>query len=277
MARPDPFLNLLKSIGFLPLRLPRSDVQPLQLLNVDGKDLSLLGPLTQAMRGTNAAIPPVEDDIHTAAQVQGTSSSTVKLSIGLNILGNIISALTGQNLDISAAYQHAATLKFEFDDVVISNVSIIALDKYLNSSDIDSSAKQIQDLMIAGDAAVTTAVARTKKYVVSAQDSSGSDISVNVPVIQSLAGGKLSVNTTSGNDKKLAYEGTVPVVFGIQAIRLGFSDAGHITAFTNIVPGAGALRGLDVTVRGVPNFLTLPKTFAEISGQVSKAKLTAVA
>jgi hypothetical protein len=32
MSRPDPFLNLLKDIGFLPLRLPRADGQPLQVL-----------------------------------------------------------------------------------------------------------------------------------------------------------------------------------------------------------------------------------------------------
>lgn len=31
MSRPDPFLNLVKGIGFLALRLPRTDVQPLQL------------------------------------------------------------------------------------------------------------------------------------------------------------------------------------------------------------------------------------------------------
>jgi hypothetical protein len=35
MSRPDPFLNLLKDIGYLPLRLPRADVEPLQLLNLE--------------------------------------------------------------------------------------------------------------------------------------------------------------------------------------------------------------------------------------------------
>ena len=28
MSSPDPFLNLLKDFGYLPLRLPRADVQP---------------------------------------------------------------------------------------------------------------------------------------------------------------------------------------------------------------------------------------------------------
>jgi len=49
MAKPDPFLSLLKDIGFLPLRLPRADVAPLDMVEEDGKDLNLLGAMTNAM------------------------------------------------------------------------------------------------------------------------------------------------------------------------------------------------------------------------------------
>src|SRR5215475_2654128 len=152
MSHPDPFLNLLKSISYLPLRLPRADVQPLQLLSIDGKELAVLGQLVDAMKpGPNAVLPPIANDIQTAGQISGTRSATVKLSIGLNLLSGIIGALTGRNLDVSAAYQRASTLTFEFDDVTVNNVSVILLDKFLNSTDIDPSAKQVQDLMIAGD------------------------------------------------------------------------------------------------------------------------------
>jgi hypothetical protein len=47
MSRPDLFLNLLKDIGFTPLRLPRADVQPLQLLNLDGKMFLFWGTSTR--------------------------------------------------------------------------------------------------------------------------------------------------------------------------------------------------------------------------------------
>jgi hypothetical protein len=78
MSRPDPFLNLLRDIGFLPLRLPRADVQPLQLLNLDGKKFSLLGDLDEAMNSGTAKLPTIKKDIATAGQIQGTRSSTVK-------------------------------------------------------------------------------------------------------------------------------------------------------------------------------------------------------
>lgn len=129
MSRPDPFLNLLKDIGFLPLRLPRADVQPPQLLNLDGNNFSLLGELEEAMKAGAAKLPAVKRDIATAGKIQGTHSSTVKASLGLDILGNILGALTGSKLDLSAGFQKASTLTFEFGYVTVSTVSIISLDK----------------------------------------------------------------------------------------------------------------------------------------------------
>lgn len=97
MSRPDPFLNLLKDLGFLPLRLPRNDVQLLHLLNLDGKKLSFLGDLDEAMNSGAAKLPGHQEDIAPAGQIQGTRSSTVKASLGLDILGNILGALMGHD------------------------------------------------------------------------------------------------------------------------------------------------------------------------------------
>jgi hypothetical protein len=271
MSHPDPFLNLLKDISFIPLRLPRADVQPLQLIGIAGKDLSVLGQLSDAVKaGPATVLPPVASDIATATQIQGARSSTVKLSIGLNILSGIIGALTGQNLDVSAAYKGASTLTFEFGDVTVSSVSIILLDKFLNSSDIDPAAKQIQDLMIAGDAGVTTAVARSKKYIVSAQNDHGVDINVDVPVIQNVASGKLGVSTTGNNNTKVVYEGPTAITFGVQALRLGFDANGKITGFTQVAAGAGAVRGLEPAATGTPNLVKLQTTFADVTAVRAK-------
>src|SRR5215472_7522149 len=128
MSRPDPFLTLLKSISYIPLRLPRQDVSPLQLLSVDGKDFTILGQLADVMRpGPSATLPTIQNDISTANQIQGTRTAAMKLSIGLNLLASFIGAVTGSNLDFSAAYSQASTLKFEFDEVTVSDVSIILL------------------------------------------------------------------------------------------------------------------------------------------------------
>lgn len=189
-------------------------------------------------------MPPLQSDIQTANQIQGTRSSTVKLSIGLNLLGEIIGALTGQNLDVSAAYERASSLTFEFGEVTVSSVSIILLDKFLNSSDIDPAAKQIQDLMMAGEVGVTTAVARSKKYIVSTQDSHGVDINADVPVIQNIAAGRLGISATGINNSQVVYDGNSSITFGVQALRLGFDETGKITGFKQVGAGTRETRVL---------------------------------
>lgn len=266
MSRPDPFLNLLKDIGYLPLRLPRADVQPLQLLNVSGKEFTLLGDVADAMSPSNGAtLPPIKPDITTAGAIQGTHSSTVQLSIGLNILGNILGALTGNNLDVSAGFKNASTITFEFADVTVSNVSIILLDQFLNLATINSVSKQIQDLMLAGNAGVTTSVARTKKYIVSAQDNHGVDVHADVPVIKGIAGGKVDVSTAGNNNNKVVFDGASPITFGVQAVRLSFDDKGHISAIDPFGVGSGAVRGLEISDKGAPNLISVEGIFVDIS------------
>src|SRR5215469_11942424 len=268
MSRPDPFLNLLKDIGFLPLRLPRADVQPLQLLNLDGKKFSLLGDLDEAMNSGAAKLPAIKKDIATAGQIQGTRSSTVKASLGLDILGNILGALTGTKLDVSAGFQNASTLTFEFGDVTVSTVSIILLDKYLNVATIDPTAKQIKQLMLAGQAAVTTAVAHSKKYIVSAQNEKGNDIKADVPVIKGIASGNLRVSTTDSKNQKVVFEGSDAVTFGGQAAQLRFDNSGVITALDQIPAGSGVL-GMaakpQAKAQGKPRWVTSSSRFIEIS------------
>jgi len=241
MSRPDPFLNMLKDIGYLPLRLPRADVMPLQLLNIDGKKFTLLGDLEEAMNAGSAKLPALKKDIVTAGQIQGTKTSTVKASIGLDILGNILGALTGTKIDVSAGFQNAATLTFEFADVTVSTVSVILLDKYLNVATIDDTAKQIKQMMQSGQVAVTTAVARSKKYMVSAQNDKGVDIKADVPVIKEIASGNLTVSAASSKQTKICFEGPDAVTFGVQAAQLMYDAEGKISALNQIASGSGML------------------------------------
>ena len=268
MSRPDPFLNLLKDIGFLPLRLPRADVQPLQLLNTDGKKFSLLGDLTDAMSAGTAKLPAITVDIKTAGQIQGTRSSTVKASLGIDILGNILGALTGTKLDVSAGFKDASTLTFEFADVTVSTVSIILLDKFLNTATIDATAKQIKQMMQAGKVGVTTAVARSKKYIVTAQNDNGTDIKADVPVIKGVASGNLSVSTAGSKNQKVVFEGPDAITFGVQAARLRFDQSGVITALEPVQAGSAVL-GLRSVPKakpaGKPQLVSVRSRFVEFA------------
>ena len=93
--------------------------------------------------------------------------------------------------------------------------------------------------MQAGKVAVTTAVARSKKYIVSAQNDKGNDIKADVPVIKGIASGNLSVSTTGGKNQKVVFDGPNAVTFGVQAAQLRFDQSGVITALDQIAAGTG--------------------------------------
>ena len=45
----DPFIQALKSFGYLTVRLPKADIAPLQILSKNGKDLERLGFLEKLL------------------------------------------------------------------------------------------------------------------------------------------------------------------------------------------------------------------------------------
>ncbi len=264
MAKPDPFLNLLKDIGFLPLRLPREDVRPLQLVRQDGKDLNLLGDLANAMQPGSEPLPPIVSDIQSANSIQGTRTSKVKFSIGINVLGSIIRALTGEQMSLTAGFENAATLTFEFADVTVEKIDIILLDRYINRADIHPDAGSVREAMIEGKCGVITAVARTRKYLVSAQRENGSELGLSVPVIQGAVGGKVAVASANASNTKIAYEGAKPVTFGAQAIKLFFNDEGDFTTFQPVKAGDAAVRQFGLQAGGQPELITVDGIFTDV-------------
>jgi hypothetical protein len=270
-------LNLFKTQNFMPLLLPQSGIGPLQLVGLFGNNLTPLGQLTTSMTTPpGTAPPPIIQDIATGASWEGQSSAQVKLSIGLQILGNILQALTGQNLDVSTTYQNAKTMKFKFTDVSADKIELNVLDQYLGKANINPAGKQIEQMMLESKVGILSMTLKAKKFVTSGQNDSGTDIGVNVPVIQGVASGSLKVGFNNAQNTEIAYEGTVPVTFAAQGVHLFFDDQGHYTAFDPFKAGQQAVRGDQSRGRGISNFeprmLTIEGAFARWQAADSVAK-----
>lgn len=264
MARPDPVISCMKEIGFLPLRLPRSDVHPLQLLTQNGKDLNLLGDLSHAMITKGYVMPGVVGDVDIAGRLKGRQSARVTLSVGLSLLGNILRGLTGKQLDVSAGYRGAKTLSFEFADVTAEKVDIVQLDQFLNCSDIHPASRHIADLLIDDKVGVITAAIRCKKFVIESQGENGKSFTIDVDAIKDVTKQDVSIESSSGSDTRLAYEGKSPVTFGIQVVRLFFDKDGNYTAFNQVTPGDSVLHMGGRTGANVPSYFEIEGPFARI-------------
>jgi hypothetical protein len=275
MARPDPFLNMLKDVGFLPVRLPRADVAPLLAISRDGKELRLLGELKNAMKPDGAPLPPVVRDVETSQTVEGTQTSAIRASIGLELLGGVLKAFTGQNLNLTAAYSSAKTVRFQFGGVTVDKVDVILLDQYLHASDISDGSRYIERLMIDDKVGVITSTLRAKRVAVVAQDAGGTDISVSVPAIHGVIGGTGGVEIKTEGNTKIAYEGDTPVTIGVQAIRLFFDEKGDYTAFDPFKVGQGAVRSLGVA--GAASPLDVAGVFVDLVDAPAGERISAAA
>lgn len=264
MARPDPFLTLLADIAFLPLRLPRSGIEPLALVSKAGKDLTILGKLQEAFTGSDLGAPPISRDIGTAASVQRTRTSRIQLSVGLSLLQNILQALTGKSCEISGGFESASSLVLEFAGVSVDRADLVELDRYLGRAVIHPDSRHVRTMLVKGDCGVITAVLRCRRYLVTAHTQNGGQAAINLPLLQKAVAGQVRVTAAGEDSRRIAFEGPDPLAIGVQAVQLFYTNDGRFSAFDPIAPGSAAVRGLAEPIR-LPKMFTADGAFVRLA------------
>src|SRR5687767_9055751 len=106
MGNSDPFLTSLKSFGYSVIRLPRTDIQPLQVLVKEDIRLTRLGDLATILRpGGQIGLPRLKENV-TAANISGERTRDLSIGVGLSILGNVIAAMGGSKLGLDVTYKN---------------------------------------------------------------------------------------------------------------------------------------------------------------------------
>ena len=261
----DPFLNSLKSFGYSVVRLPKTNIRPLQVLTKRGKDLERLGEITTLLvQGPAATLPTVKEN-QQAANISGQRTGDLSFGVGLSILGSVIGAMGGSKLGLDAQYKQAKTVVFEFTDVLEDSVEVLKLDQYLAGADIHPMSRYAAELLEVDEIYVTTATLKTKKLSVGAKQSNGDSLQVDVPVIQQVVGGNVKVSAGTQATSKVTYEGNMPLVFGFQAVRL-FYDRSQYTRIEPLKPGAG-MKALERSPKDGSTRLVVESPFARLSGE----------
>ena len=225
----DPALTMLKSKGYNVVQLPKSDLRPTQMLARKGKTLQRIGELSTVFSPDPAAPLPTISPDNPGTNISGTQSADIDVGLGLKILGGLISSLGGSALGLSFGYSRARTVQFEFSETLESNCQPAQLDIFLAGATINPFARAVSDMLESDDIFVITSTIKASKINVVAKDQNKSSISVDVPVIQQAIGGNVDVKASGEGSVMVTYAGTVPLVFGFQAVRLIFDDGRYRT------------------------------------------------
>lgn len=222
----DPALTMLKAKGYNVVRLPKADLRPTQLLVRNGRSLQRLGDLGSVfVADPHAPVPSISPD-NPGPSVAGNKSADLDIGVGLNILGGLIASLGGSTLGLSAAYSSARSVQFEFAETYENNAQMALLDQFLGGAHVNPFARAVARMLEADDVFVITSTLKSAKINVSAKGADKTEVKIDVPVIQQAVGGNLKVTGSSSSDATLTYTGTIPLIFGFQAVRLIF-DNGH--------------------------------------------------
>ena len=242
MGSADPVLSLLKDFSYNVVRLPRTGIRPLQILEKQGNDLVVLGEVPDLFRAGAAALPPVSMD-EQAAFINGKRTRDLTISVGLSLLGNIIGAMTGTKVKLDLGYKRASALAFEFQDVKVNGVNQLQLSKFLTAASIDESVGPPAKLLEADKLYLITSVVKSAKFTAEALKNGGVSVDVDVPIIKAVVGGAVGVKSVNASNSKISYEGSAPLVFGFQAVRMEF-EQGRFKGFKQVNVGEGGLRGV---------------------------------
>jgi hypothetical protein len=220
----DPATTYLKKLGYNVVRHPQEGIGPLQLIGRQGGVTSYLGSLDRLVVRSTAPTPEIEGDL-VATDINGQSSSKLKVSVAANILGSVIGALGGGNLGIDASYTNARTVEFHFSDVLKDRVAPLEVGNYLRDAEVDSGNVVLAEYVLGnGRLYLIVDGIKTKKLTVKYERSDGVAAKVDVPLIQQIVGAKVSVSAESASSGAITYEGSKYLTFGFRCLEVGVLD-----------------------------------------------------
>jgi hypothetical protein len=224
----DPALTILKDQGYNVVQFPKADLRPTQLLSRKGNKLQRIGELTTTFIPGATALPSISDD-QPGPNISGTKSANIDINVGLSILSGLISALGASTLGLSGSYTQARKIQFEFDTCIENHTEISALDAFLAGASVNPLARAVTDMLNDDDIFVVTSTIRSAKINTIATDSNNAAISLDVPVVQNTVGANVKVTASGAASATVAYQGSVPLAFGYQAVQLIFADGAYRT------------------------------------------------
>ena len=217
-------------------------------MSKNGDNLDRLGAVTKLLTpGENIPPPTIIADTP-AANINGLRTSSMKIGVGLSFLGTIIGAMGG-NLGVEAQYQQAKSAVFEFQSVFEDKIDVVELDQYLGDSDINPASVFVRQLLDADKLYIITATIKSNKFTFDAKKSDGTDLKVDMPVIQQIVGGNVKIGGESAVSSKLTYEGKIPLIIGFQAVQPSMKAATPRSSRLRALCAPGRLRPRPIRVK----------------------------
>jgi hypothetical protein len=175
------------------------------------------------------------------ANAAGSTARSVKAGLSLGLVNTILTALGGKaGLDLSATGAHS--VDYQYTDVTTDIVNIALLDAWLSDADLAPGAGRVADLVVAERLYTVVASLKAAGVTSTMKDEKGTDLKVDVPTVEQLVGGGVSVSGSSTRGNELTFRGSVPLVIAAKVAQLKVDERGFWVEEEPVTKGE--IRGL---------------------------------
>lgn len=201
------------------VRLPRTGIEPLDILGRSGNQVVDLGSI-KTVWDSKKVLPnnPIEN---TAANISGKRTSRLDVSLGLSILDDIFNGMGVSFPKIKEAYQKASFIEFMFNDVSAPQYEPLEVGEYLAKGYLSTDNPVVKHYLLddKNQAYLITEVLKSNEITVLAYDEHGNEIDTDIDLIKSGVGGSVSVKNGNTKTSSIAYTGNTKLTFGFKYFK----------------------------------------------------------
>ena len=272
-TKKDPLIDLLKEYGYMPVALPRQGINPMDILEEQGKAYRKTTKISKIFKGTDDIRIPRKPEAKNAIDaIKGKRTGKVDSKLGISILEKWLKALGGNSANVKSSVEKAHRLIFEFNAPKVREVDWADLDMFLNNASINEMAKGYLDKILKNELYVIVSTLESNSFSIYAYDESDNNITGDIG-LQDVAKFELKSNHSHKNRTRIEYKGEDLVVFGIQAAQLKLTKSASgetifkiIETKDKVVRSSQSLR--EYTEELNLNLLDTNKNFLEIENEI---------
>jgi hypothetical protein len=224
VKKKDPSVTYLNKLGYNVVRLPRTGIEPMDVIGRD-QTMQWLGPIDSIW--TSATPKPQPGPPKPATAVNGQKTDALDLSVGLSILGNTRAAFGVSVPSLDVAYKSAHTVQFSYSSVTITEVPPFSAGSYLAKGELQSDNPAVKNYFLSGKATayLIVQVLKSNSLTVTATDSHGVAVDVDLAALQGVDA-KVGIKPSRSGNSTISFTGPEAVTFGfaVQQITREGSD-----------------------------------------------------
>ena len=232
----DPSITFLNKFGYNVIKLPRTGIEPLDVIGRD-QGMQWLGPLNKVWASTGPE--PLPGPPHPAAAVNGQRTDALELTFGLSILANTLAAFGASAPSLHSAFKNAHSVQFVYANVTTTSISPFDAGNYLAAGTLRTDNPVVKNYFgnEKAKAFLIVEVLKANSITVTATDSHGEEVGIDLPHIEGLLDAKIGVKPSNSSNSTVTFTGPVPITFGFAVQEI--AHTGDYWTLRGAAPSAG--------------------------------------